>query len=185
MAEALIPVTVHALGMDRGAQVPVLVLKEVRGSRIVPILIGPAEASAIAVQLGGVTVARPSTYDLLAETLRQLGGRVRRVAVTELQGSTYLASIFVDQHGGETKLDARPSDAIALALRTDARIDVAQSLLEDRALDGEEGMDLEWVDPSPMGIGATPSGASEEIPPQSLVDYLRSLSPEDLGRFQP
>jgi bifunctional DNase/RNase len=200
----VVPVTVHALGVDHGAKAPLLILKECHGERIVPIWIGAAEASAIALHLSGLDVGRPLTHDLLASAVRQLGGRVERILVSGLQGSTYLATVYVERAGSLLELDARPSDAVALALRTGARIDVASALLRDEpeVLALESSLDLETVQPweseageaggQPDEAGGQPKrplpGAGTHDPdpaPQSLADYLRSLSPEDLGRYHP
>jgi bifunctional DNase/RNase len=183
MPDPVIPVAVHALGVDRRAQAPVLILKEIDGSRVIPIWIGPAEASAIAVHLGGVPMERPWTHDLLADAVLRLGGRVQRVVVSGLAGSTYLASVLLDHEGRELRLDARPSDAIALALRTGAQIGVVQTLLKPWPVGEAEAMDLEWVD-HPWVDPQVPRPGND-VPTQSLADYLKSLSPEDLGRFHP
>jgi uncharacterized protein len=174
----VVAVAVHALGVDRRAQAPVLILKEVDGIHGIPIWIGSAEAAAIAVHLGRVALGRPMTHDLLAQTVCQLGGRVQRVVVTGLEGSTYTASVVLEQGGREIRLDARPSDAVALALRTGAPIGAVQTLLQAPLWEDVEEMDLEWVD------SRTPVREAD-VPPESLADYLKSLSPEDLGRFHP
>jgi uncharacterized protein len=197
-----VPVAVYALGVDHGAKAPVLILKECDGERMVPIWIGAAEASAIALHLGGIDVGRPMTHDLLAQAVRQLGGSVERILVSGLEGSTYLATVFVAHGGVRLELDARPSDAIALAIRTGARMEVAVTLLRldggglamEGFADAGQGMDFD-VDlalspPTPTPTSQptsrpTSRPTSPPVPPQSLADYLRSLSPEDLGRYHP
>lgn len=110
----------------------VVILREKDSDRYLPIWIGPMEADAIAVRLQDVAVARPMTHDLLKNTIEQLGGRVVRIVVNDLMNDTFFARIVLDVHGETMEIDARPSDAIALAVRVEVPIFVEDSVL-DRA----------------------------------------------------
>lgn len=119
----------------------VVILREKDSDRYLPIWIGPMEADAIAVRLQDVSVARPMTHDLLRNTIEQLGGRVVHILVNDLMNDTFFARIVLDVQGQTMEIDARPSDAIALAVRVEAPIFVEESVL-DRAgvvLDEDEG----------------------------------------------
>jgi len=159
-------VNVARIGLDRATNTPVLLLREAVGDRAVPIWIGVPEASAIAIALQKVTVPRPMTHDLLLHVLRGLGGEVVRVVVTEARDNTYYAELLVRRGAQElAAVDARPSDAIALALRAGAPILVAESLLHAVAADES---DTPW----PLTSAA-------------LRAHLEGLDPQDFGRFQP
>ncbi len=157
---------VARIGLDRATNTPVVLLREAVGDRAVPIWIGVPEASAIAIALQKVTVPRPMTHDLLLHILRGLGGDVVRVAVTGTRDNTYYAELLLRRGTQElAAVDARPSDAIALALRAGAPILVAESLLHPVAADEHET-------PWPLKSDA-------------LRAYLEGLDPQDFGRFQP
>jgi bifunctional DNase/RNase len=115
----------------------VVILKDSEGDRYLPIWIGPWEASAIAMRLQGVTAERPLTHDLFAAALAQLGVRVDHVVISELADETYHARIHLDRDGQDVEVDARPSDALALAVRVDVPIYAAEEVLDQAAL----GMD--------------------------------------------
>lgn len=125
--ERLVPVQIRGLIQDPSSRAPIVVLTELGGERIVPIWIGPFEAQAIALPLQGVRPPRPYTHDLMLEALHRLKAKVKRVAITGIRENTYFASLVLDVQGQELVLDARPSDAIALALREDAPILAAEA----------------------------------------------------------
>jgi bifunctional DNase/RNase len=134
----------------------VVILKDVEHDRYLPIWIGAWEASAIAMRLQGVSAERPLTHDLFVATLEQLGVRLDRVVVSELADETYHARLFLDRDGTEVEIDARPSDALALAVRCEAPIFAAEDVLAQAALgtdpDADEGADDEALDPdAPAG----------------------------------
>src|SRR5512147_1275849 len=106
----------------------VVILKEKDSDRYLPIWIGPAEADAIAVRLQDVAVARPLTHDLLRNLIEELGGRVAYIVVNDLSNDTFYARIVLDVNGATMEIDSRPSDAIALAVRTEAPIYVEDSV---------------------------------------------------------
>lgn len=110
----------------------VVILREKNADRYLPIWIGPAEADAIAVRLQDVSVARPLTHDLLKNTIELLGGRVSHIIVSDLANDTFFARIMLEVNGQMVEIDSRPSDAIALAVRTAAPIYADESVL-DRA----------------------------------------------------
>lgn len=154
------------LGVDRITNSPVIVLREAVGERVLPVWIGAPEANAIAMAMQGIQPTRPVTHDLLRHVLEGLGGELVRVAITAVRDSTYYAEMLVRR--GERDLaaiDARPSDAIAVALRTMAPILVAASLL--RSADVEE------------------PEAGDALDPDALRAHLEQLDPQDFGRFRP
>lgn len=132
-------VKVERLGMDMVSDQVVVFLKEVDGSRSLPIWIGHLEAGSIALALEGVQPPRPITHDLLKSVLEALGARVRRVAINDLRNETFYALIEVEVDGRVFELDSRPSDALALALRTEAPIFVAEQVLDQAGVRPGEG----------------------------------------------
>lgn len=130
---ASVEVRVGSLGRDRNKDIPVVLLTEVEGERILPIWIGPAEASAIAMKLAEMEFERPLTHDLLLAAIRKCGGKVERAVVTRVEGYTFLAELHVDAPSGHIVLDSRPSDAIAVALRSEAGIFVEEDVFDAAA----------------------------------------------------
>lgn len=126
---ALVRVGISGLGLDRTNDTPVVILSEEDGERTLPIWIGPTEASAIATRLAELELPRPLTHDLLASTIRGFGGTLERAVVTHLRETLYVAELHVESEAGRIVLDARPSDAIAVALRLQAGIFVEEGLL--------------------------------------------------------
>ena len=119
----------------------VVILKEKAAERYLPIWIGPAEADAIAVKLQGATVPRPLSHDLLHSVIGALGATLNSIVINDLRSDTFYAKIILNVDGGQMEIDSRPSDALALAARTDSPIYVEESVL-DRAgilLDKETG----------------------------------------------
>lgn len=110
--------------------VPVVVLSVAEAQDVLPIFIGYAEASAIADGLEAADIGRPLTHDLLLDTIEELGGRVTAVEVSELEEATYVADLHLDTPRGSTTIDARPSDSLALAARTNAPITVTRSVFD-------------------------------------------------------
>jgi uncharacterized protein len=177
----LAEVRVQSLALDRTTNTPVVILQELEGERVLPIWIGPGEASAIAMQLAEMEFSRPLTHDLLCSVLKGLGGALQKVVITRVQKSTYYAELIVRRNGEVISLDARPSDSIALALRVDARIFADDDLLEEATI---EIADEETV--ADMNFDASSPVEPEVITgPEALQEYLRRLNPEDFGRFTP
>lgn len=157
------------LGFDRASNSPVVVLQEEGGTRVLPIWIGPAEASAIAMELAGIKFARPLTHDLVKQVILGLGGELRKVLITAVRDSTYFAELHIYRNGHDVfQVDARPSDSIAVALRLGAPIFASETLLE---LVSPESIELQ-SDQSPLDSDA-------------LKTYLQNLDPEDFGKFRP
>ena len=178
----LVEVKVRSLGLDRTSNTPVLILQEAAGERVLPIWIGPGEASAIAMQLADMKFSRPLTHDLLASVVSGLGGRLRRVVITRVTDSTYYAELLIERGEDRISVDARPSDSIAVALRADARIFADEALLDRASIEIATGDDS-------FKPGGSPTPAPEQGAPFSSADelneYLRRLNPEDFGRFSP
>lgn len=127
----LIEVKVGALIMDPNSNTPIVVLKGVNDDAILPIWVGAYEANAIALEIEKIVPQRPMTHDLLRNIITEMGCQVDKISVTDLIDNTFYAIIELsDKQGNITSLDARPSDAIALALRTDCPIFVAQKVLD-------------------------------------------------------
>jgi bifunctional DNase/RNase len=184
----LVEVEVQSLGLDRSTRSPVVILRETAGDRVLPIWIGPAEASAIAMHMAKVDFPRPLTHDLIVALVKGLDAVVRRVEIPRVHDGTYHASLVLERIDGTVEVDARPSDSIAIALRTRATIVVADDLLRDIDLDVDENENV--ADPG-TAAGWTEevdvSQRSDDAPlsPDELADYLRKLDPEDFGRFTP
>ena len=123
----LIEVVVESVRVHMLSSQHVVILKESERDRYLPIWIGPWEASAIAMKLQGLTPERPLTHDLFAATLEELGIRIDRVVISTLAEETYHARLFLEQDGKSVEVDSRPSDALALAVRSGVRIFAAPS----------------------------------------------------------
>lgn len=128
-------VKVRGLLVDPTTNSPIVLLKDVRSEAMLPIWVGPFEANSIATEIEKVAPQRPMTHDLLRNTIRQLGGSVERVTVTELRENTFFALIEIRVRDEVVLVDARPSDAIALALRVDCPIFIRDEVMENSRLD--------------------------------------------------
>jgi len=133
--------SIYGVSFDMVGKQPIVLLKTQTGNKFLPIWIGSTEATAILMKLQGVEAPRPMTHDLLSDMVRQLNAEVARVTVTELRENTFIALITVRGETGEVDIDSRPSDALALAVRVDAPIFVADKVIEDSALEFEEDVD--------------------------------------------
>ena len=176
----LVEVRVKSLGLDRSNNNPVVILEEAGGERVLPIWIGPGEASAIAMQLADWSFSRPLTHDLLVSVMGGLGGTLDRVIITQVVDNTYFAELIIRRNGGVISVDARPSDSIAVALRMDAKIFAEDDLLEQATIEIAEE---EALGPTPTEPETPPE--ETEIKSEDLKEYLRKLNPEDFGRFTP
>ena len=138
---------IYGVSFDLVGKQPIVLLKTADGNRFLPIWIGHPEAAAILMKLQGASTPRPMTHDLVTEMLSQLDAQVVRITVTELKENTFYATITVQQDGTEIEIDSRPSDAIALAVRSDAPIFAADSVIEESAIEfeGEEVNEEEIV----------------------------------------
>jgi len=142
---------------------PVVVLKETQGSGVLPIWVGIYEANAIALEIEKVQTPRPMTHDLLKNVLTGLNVHVHRVVVCDLRDDTFYALIWMERDGQMMSMDARPSDALALALRLDCPIFVEEDVIKT----------------SKVSTAAAERGTNEE-----LRKWLENLSDEDLGRYK-
>ena len=130
-APVFVTMQVAALTVDPFTSMPVVVLKDAGGKRSIPIWIGLVEASAIATELQGISLDRPQTHDLVHTMIARLGARIVRVEVFDMQDNTFYARLhMVTSAGAPITLDARPSDAIALALRAGLELEVARDVIE-------------------------------------------------------
>ncbi|HWN41013.1 MAG TPA: bifunctional nuclease family protein [Thermoanaerobaculia bacterium] len=155
-------VEIRGLMLDPSSNVPIVILRDTQSQLFLPIWIGVFEANAIALRIEGVEPPRPMTHDLLRLMLDQLGARVEKIVISDLKESTFFAVIHVQQDGRSVGIDARPSDAIALALRADAPIYVLRGVL-----DKAQAAEL---------VGQ----ASDE---ERLKKWLEEISPEELGKW--
>ncbi len=133
----------------------VVILKDVERDRYLPIWIGAWEASAIAMRLQGVAAERPLTHDLFVSAMTELGARVDRVVISDLAEETYHARLFLIRDGVEVEVDARPSDALALAVRAEASIFAAEEVLDRAALGADPDADDEALDAEAEGDADT------------------------------
>jgi hypothetical protein len=126
----MVEMHVFGLALDEESQVPILILKDKEDTVVLPIWIGAMEAMAISMVLNKVRLQRPLTHDLLLKTIEALGAAVLRVELTSVSEGTYYAALILDLNGKEVRVDSRPSDSIALALRANAPIMALPGLLE-------------------------------------------------------
>jgi hypothetical protein len=138
---------IYGVSFDLVGKQPIVLLKTADGNKFLPIWIGHPEAAAILMKLQGASTPRPMTHDLVTDILSQLDAQVVKITVTELRDSTFYAQITVAQNGSEIEIDSRPSDAIALAIRAEAPIFVADRVIEESAIEfeGEEVNEEEIV----------------------------------------
>lgn len=155
--------SIKGLMIDPITNMPIIVLRDDEGERVLPIWVGVFEANAIALQIENVETPRPMTHDLLKSVITDLDGAVERVVVCDLRENTFYATIHIRQNGVSKIVDARPSDAIALALRTRSPIFVEDAVIQSaRAVEAsKESVDL-----------------------GRLQKWLESLSDEDLGKYK-
>jgi uncharacterized protein len=166
----MVEVTVSRIGLDAQSQAFVVILEESGGSRALPIWIGRPEAEAIAAHLNEVPRERPMTHDLAAALVTGLGGLLRRVQITRVVKGTFHAELHIHRAGTVVLVDSRPSDAIAIALRLDAPVFVAEALFDDSD------------DTTPESDSPTDG---DHLSAQELQRKLAQLRPEDFGKFTP
>lgn len=161
--EEMIPVELATVGLDSASGVPVVLLREPRGGDVVLIHIGSNEALAILLGLRGVPVPRPMTHDLLVDLIGSLGGRLERVMVDALEDSTYLGvlELRLEDRDEPVYIDSRPSDALALAVRTGAPILVAPAVLASTR--GQEYRELPGSDAPVTALGITVGGITDDL----------------------
>lgn len=158
-----IEMTIKGLMVDPITNTPIVVLRDADGQRALPIWVGIFEANAIALQIENVATPRPMTHDLLRNVIEDLKATVERIVVCDVHDNTYYALIYVNREGQTMAIDARPSDAIALALRTRAPIFVEETVIEH---------------------AKTVDFSADKPDSERLHKWLESLDPEDLGKYK-
>lgn len=164
-----VEVRIRGLMMDPATNMPIVVLKDVASDAVMPIWVGIFEANAIAIEIEKVAAPRPMSHDLTRNLIHHLNARLEKVVITELKtdgesGGTFLALLWLRQGEEQIAVDARPSDAIALALRADCPIYVAEHVMQSAKLNT--------------------SGPAEGPTAEQLRGWLEGLNDEDLGRYK-
>jgi bifunctional DNase/RNase len=154
---------IRGLMMDPVTNMPIVILKDVNGTTVLPIWVGMYEANAIALEIEKVSTPRPMTHDLIKSLLLGLNTSLRKVVVSELKDDTFYAVIWLDREGDLISVDSRPSDALALALRLDCPIYVEETVLK-----------------SSKQI----SSVADKVNNEELRRWLEGLNDEDLGRYK-
>jgi hypothetical protein len=159
----LIEMTIKGLMVDPITNMPIIILRDRDGQRVLPIWVGVFEANAIALQIENIQTPRPMTHDLLRNVIQDLQAAVEKIVVCDLKDNTFYARIHLQTPGGPVAIDARPSDAIALALRTRAPI-----LVDATVIDHAKTVDF----------------ANEKQDADRLQQWLESLDPDELGKYK-
>lgn len=126
----MVELVLSRIKVDENRSEQVIVLKEREGNRLLPVVIGVAEVNAIKLKLSGIEPPRPLTHDLLLKTIGELGGKIKSVVIDNLDNNTFFAKLVLARNGDEIKIDARPSDSIAVALRANAPIYAEEKVME-------------------------------------------------------
>jgi uncharacterized protein len=154
---------IRGLMMDPVTNLPIVILKDMNGTGVLPIWVGIYEANAIALEIEKVTTPRPMTHDLIKNLLLGLETRVSKVVVTELKDDTFYALIWLERDGQIISIDSRPSDALALALRADCPIFVDEEVLKSSKIS---------------------TAAADKVNNEELRKWLENLNDEDMGRYK-
>jgi bifunctional DNase/RNase len=160
----LIEMMIKGLMVDPVTNLPIVILKDKQGERVLPIWVGVFEANAIALQIENIATPRPMTHDLLRNVISDLEGQVDRIVVSDLKDNTFYALIHLTVRGERVVIDARPSDAIALALRTRSPI-----LVDEGVIDNARTVDF---------------GSDRAADNDRLQKWLESLDPNELGKYK-
>ena len=163
-----IEMRVSGLTMDPITNTPIVILKDLEEKKAIPIWIGIFEASAIATEIEKITFSRPMTHDLLTEIVKVLKTEVTRVEIHDLRNNTFFANIHLLCEGNRIVVDARPSDAIAVALRVGAPIYV-----DDKVVEKSRNVDF-----------GTKMTDLDRLKKEKLAEFLENLSPEDFGKYK-
>jgi bifunctional DNase/RNase len=158
-----IEMTIKGLMVDPITNMPIVILQDKTGDRVLPIWVGIFEANAIALQIENITTPRPMTHDLLRNVIHDLRASVQKIVVCDLQENTFYALIYLTLNGETVAIDARPSDAIALALRTRAPI-----FVEEGVIDHAKTVDF----------------SADKTDADRLHKWLESLDPDELGKYK-
>jgi uncharacterized protein len=160
---AEVEMKIRGLMMDPVTNMPIVILKDVSGDAVLPIWVGVYEANAIAMEIEKITTPRPMTHDLLKNLLIGLDTRVHKIVVSDLKDETFFAVIWLEREGHIISIDSRPSDALALALRMDCPIYVADEVLKTSKLS---------------------TANADRVSAEELRKWLEGLNDEDLGRYK-
>jgi bifunctional DNase/RNase len=155
--------SIYGVSFDMVGKQPIVLLKTEEGNKFLPIWIGHPEAAAILMKLQGQETPRPMTHDLFVDLVGQVGAKCESVTVTELKDNTFYAQINLLVNGETVEIDSRPSDALALAVRTDAPIYAADDVIEESAIEFEHEVE-----------------DTEEVV-EKFKDFLDNVSPEDFA----
>ena len=154
--------TIKGLMVDPVTNMPIILLRDSEGQKVLPIWVGIYEANAIALQIENVSTPRPMTHDLLKNVITDLKASVKKIVVSDLKDNTFFALIYLEVGGETVAIDSRPSDAIALALRARAPIFVEESVIDN----------------------AKPFEGGEKPDTDRLQKWLENLDPDDLGKYK-
>jgi hypothetical protein len=165
----MIEVVIDSVKVSLVSQYRLVVLKERFGERYLPIWIGPFEADAITYQLQGHEVPRPLTHDLLKKVIQTMGAELKHVVVTDLRNETFYANLVLSVNGRQLEVDSRPSDAIALAVRANAKIYVANDVMDKVSIVPEEDISGRMTE-------------EEEEKLSAFSDFIDTLDLDDLGK---
>jgi bifunctional DNase/RNase len=157
-----IEMTIKGLMVDPVTNMPIILLRDSGGQKVLPIWVGIYEANAIALQIENVSTPRPMTHDLLKNVITDLKAMVKKIVVSDLKENTFFAVIYLEVGGETVAIDARPSDAIALALRARAPIFVEESVIDN----------------------AKPFEGGEKPDTDRLQKWLENLDPDELGKYK-
>ncbi len=164
----LIEMKVLGLTIDPVTNTPIVILKDMDNNKAIPIWIGLFEASAIATEMKKIVFPRPLTHDLFVEFLRLFNITVSRIEIIDIRNNTFFANIYLVKDGLDYTIDARPSDAIAIALRADAPIFVEDAVIE-KSRDVDFGVKLNDLD---------------KLKEDKIKEFLENLSAEDFGKYK-
>ena len=159
-----IEVRIRGLMMDPASNMPIIVLKDIASETVMPIWVGIFEANAIAIEIEKSSASRPLTHDLTRNLIRHLNAQLDKVVITELKDDTFFATLWLRQENEPIAIDARPSDALALALRADCPIYVAEHVMQAARLNA--------------------SGAADGATAEQLRGWLEGLNSEDMGPYK-
>ena len=162
----MVEMKVEGLTLDPLTNMPIIILKDLAGDKALPIWVGYFEANAIALEIEKINTPRPMTHDLLNNIISSLQAKVKHILVTDLKDNTFFAEISVIQNGSDMTIDSRPSDAIALALRSKSPI-----FVEEKVIEAAKSLDL----PNPDKL--------QNQEKKQWKDWITSIKPQDFGKL--
>ena len=162
----MVEMKVEGLTLDPLTNMPIIILKDLAGDKALPIWVGYFEANAIALEIEKINTPRPMTHDLLNNIISSLQAKVKHILVTDLKDNTFFAEISVIRNGSDMTIDSRPSDAIALALRSKSQI-----FVEEKVIEAAKSLDL----PDPDKL--------KNQEKQQWKDWITSIKPQDFGKL--